>query len=109
MTLNKYAHKKFVGIDGCKAGWCVATLYNEALLVERERHLQAAPYERAKERQGYANGFKNKGLKTRVGQIQLSVPQVRDSSFYLSCLERGQRSERAFLLALSEIESGQLR
>ena len=64
-------------------------LYNQAMLLERERHLQAESYERTDSRTGHANGFKNKQLKTRVGKVTLDVPQVRDGSFYPSCLERG--------------------
>ena len=48
--------------------------YNQAMLLERERHLKAKHYARTEERQGYANGFKNKQLKTRVGKLNLNVP-----------------------------------
>ncbi len=78
-------------------------LLNELMLIERERSLKAAPYERTEERQGYANGFKDKMLQTRLGKLHLQVPQVRDSSFYPSALEKGQRSERALALAVAEM------
>ena len=42
-------------------------------------------------------------MKTRVGEITLDVPQVRDSSFYSDALEKGLRSERALTLALAEM------
>ena len=80
-------------------------LMNEAMRLERNRHLQAEPYERSSERQGYANGYKPKTLKTQIGKLDLSVPQVRGSEtdFYPSFLERGMRSERALKLALAEM------
>lgn len=78
-------------------------LLNETMRSERELHLQAAPYERTALRQGHANGFKPKSLKTRIGSLDLQVPQVRDSDFYPSCLEKGMRSERALLLSLAEM------
>lgn len=78
-------------------------LLNELMLIEREQALRAAPYERTDERQGYANGFKDKMLQTRLGKLQLQVPQVREASFYPSCLEKGQRSERALALAVAEM------
>jgi putative transposase len=37
------------------------TLLNEAMVIERSRHLKAAPYERNEERAGYSNGFKCPG------------------------------------------------
>lgn len=78
-------------------------LLNEAMLIERSKHLQAAPYERTDSRIGYSNGYKPKKVKSRVGELELAVPQVRDSEFYPSCLEKGTRSERALKVALSEM------
>lgn len=78
-------------------------LLNELMLIEREQALRAAPYERSEQRQGYANGFKDKRLQTRLGKLELQVPQTRDLPFYPSCLEKGQRSERALALAVAEM------
>ena len=51
---------------------------------------------------GRAN--KPKSLATRVGQIELRVPQVRDGvAFYPSALEKGVRSEQALILAMAEM------
>jgi putative transposase len=81
----------------------IQILFNEAMKIERERHLQAAPYERHLDRQGHANGYKAKTMNTRIGKIELAIPQVRDSSFYPQSLERGLRSERALKLALAKM------
>lgn len=89
------------GTDGM--GAAIQILINQAMLVERERHLNARPYERSEERNGYANGYKPKTVKTRVGELQLAVPQVRDSDFYPACLEKGIRSERALRVAMAEM------
>lgn len=78
-------------------------LLNELMLIERERALKAAPYERTSERQGYANGFKEKTLQTRLGKLHLEIPQTREISFYPTILEKGQRSERALALAIAEM------
>jgi len=89
------------GFDGMAEA--VSLLVNEAMHVERNRHLQAKPYERTDERQGYANGYKNKTLRSRLGKLDLLVPQVRDGDFYPSVLEKGLRSERALKLAVAEM------
>ena len=47
--------------------------------------LQATPYERSDQRQGYRNGYKPRQLTTRVGALTLLVPQVRDRQFSTSC------------------------
>ena len=81
----------------------VAVLLNTAMISERSEHLGAAPYERSATRVGYANGFKDKTLKTRLGELSLRVPQTRDSEFYPRSLEKGLRSERALLLSIAEM------
>ena len=81
----------------------VQIMLNQAMLIERDRYLKAERYERTPERTGYANGFKPKQLKTRVGKLELSVPQTRDGQFYPSFLEQGLRSERALKISLAEM------
>jgi putative transposase len=54
----------------------------------------------------HGNGKKTKnirGLVTRVGKIELQVPQDRQGRFSTKVFERYQRSERAFVTALSEM------
>lgn len=89
------------GFEGM--GEAFRLLLNEAMRIERSRHLGAEPWERSEERRGHANGFKPKTVKSRFGELTLEVPQVRDGSFYPSALARGLRSERALKLALAEM------
>ena len=72
-------------------------LTNTAMLLERETHIGATPYQRGVERNGYANGFKNRTFQTGIGALNLSVPQVRrsDSVFSLALQERGSGSDQA--------------
>jgi transposase-like protein len=81
----------------------VTVLINSAMVAERSDYLGAAPYERSIGRIGYANGYKDKQLKTRLGTLPLKVPQTRDGHFYPQSLEKGLRSERALLLAIAEM------
>jgi transposase-like protein len=80
-------------------------LFNEAMKIERSQFLKAKPHERTADRAGYANGFKPKSVKSRVGELALRIPQVRgtDTPFYPRSLERGLRSERALTLAIAEM------
>ena len=94
------------GLDGM--GDALRILMNEAMKIERSEFLQAAPYQRSEERVGHANGFKNKTVDTRVGKIDLQIPQVRGLpadlvGFYPQSLEKGLRSERALKLAIAEM------
>jgi putative transposase len=79
-------------------------LLNEAMKIERDQALGAGLYERTDSRKGYANGYKPKAVDTRIGKLNVDVPQVRgDVDFYPSALERGCRSERALKLAIAEM------
>jgi putative transposase len=89
------------GFDGMAQA--MELLLNECMKVERQQALGVGPYQRSEARRGQANGFKPKQLKTRVGPLNLRVPQVRGAEFYPSVLERGTRSEKALRLALAEM------
>ncbi len=83
---------------------CFRLLLNEAMRHERTKALEAQPYERTDARQGYSNGFKPKTLLTRMGTVDLQIPQVRDGvAFYPKALGKGLRSEQALKLALAEM------
>ncbi len=80
-------------------------LVNQMMLLQREQFLGAEPYERVEEREGYANGFKPRILKTPQGKLHVKVPQVRNSEtpFYPEVLEGFSRSEKAFRAAIGEM------
>ena len=78
-------------------------LLNAAMQLEREEFLGARRWERSEQRRDHANGYKAKTLSTRVGQLQIRIPQVRHLDFYPRSLERGCRSEKALKLAIAEM------
>ena len=89
------------GFDGMRKA--IEILMNEAMKLERSEALGASPWERSEQRKGYANGFKPKVVKTRLGELELDIPQTRGVEFYPKSLERGNRSERALKLAVAEM------
>jgi len=78
-------------------------LLNGVMELEREKYLKAGAYVRNPERISYANGYKDKKLGMRMGEVQLKIPQTRDCMFYPRTVEKGVRSEKALRLALSEM------
>ncbi len=70
---------------------------------EMTAHLGAARYERAEGRTGYRNGSKPRTLATRVGTLELRVPQDRDGTFSTELFARYQRSEQALVTTLMEM------
>lgn len=81
----------------------VQTVCQELLETEITECLRARPYERTEERVGYRNGYKPRKLHTRVGTLELRIPQDREGRFSPSLFARYQRSEKALLLALQEM------
>ena len=80
----------------------VTRFLQQFLEAEITSFLQADPYERTTKRTGYRNGYKPRIVKTRVGRIELSVPQDREGRFRSELFSRFQRSEKALILALQE-------
>ena len=110
MTSDKsyYTEKKSIleqltagGVQNLKP--IIEALLNEAMKMEREEALKAAPYERNPERTGHANGFKEREYASRLGSLKIQIPQVRGLSFYPRSLEKGERSEKALKLAIAEM------
>ena len=56
-------------------------LFNLAMKLERENALKASPYQRTEGRTGYANGFKERHIQTRAGELELQIPQTRNVDF----------------------------
>lgn len=89
------------GAEGIKP--VLELLFNVAMKVEREQFLKAEAHERSEDRKGYANGYKPKHVQTRMGALDLSIPQVRDGGFYPSSIEKGSRSEKALKVAIAQM------
>ena len=66
-------------------------------------HIGAAPYERGAGRTGHRNGYKPRALRTRVGALNLLVPQDREGTFSTRLFARYQRNEKALVVALMEM------
>jgi len=63
----------------------------------------ALPHERTDTRKGHRNGHKPRTLRTRVGTLNLLVPQDREGTFSTRLFSRYQRNEKALVLALMEM------
>jgi transposase-like protein len=92
----------FANTDGLRR--LLEVVVNAAMADEAARHVGAAPHERTDARRGHRNGTKPRALGTRVGELALSVPQVRGCEpYHPSMFHRWQRSERALLVACAEM------
>jgi putative transposase len=75
----------------------------QVLEAEMDEALQASKGERTNGRLGYRSGYYNRTLVTRVGKIELRVPQDRQGRFRTEVFERYQRSEKALVMAMMEM------
>jgi putative transposase len=73
-------------------------------VVELEAASQIGPgrYERTPERKTYRNGHRDRVWETRVGEIPLRIPKVRDGGYLPSLLGPRRRSEKALLAAVQQ-------
>jgi transposase-like protein len=87
----------------------------ELMLYERQRFLNAAPYQRHEERTDQANGFYTRSLVTRAGRFDaLRVPRTRSGLFQTQVLDRYARRDalvnqllrQVFLAGVSTRQTG---
>ena len=81
----------------------IQTALQEVLEAEMTEALGAEKGERSEGRLGYRSGYYPRSLITRVGKIELKVPQDRQGRFSTELFERYQRSEKALVAALAEM------
>jgi putative transposase len=81
----------------------IREVLQEVLEVEMEEALGAEKGERTASRRGYRSGYYDRTLVTRVGKLELRVPQDRQGHFRTEVFERYQRSEKALVGAMTEM------
>src|SRR5512136_2684220 len=75
---------------------------NLVMQLEAMEQIDAEPYQRVDSRKPYRNGYKERSLKTRVGELRLKKPQFREISFATKVFDRYSRVEKALINAVIE-------
>jgi putative transposase len=70
--------------------------------LEAMEQINAEPYERVESRKAHRNGYKERSLKTRVGELRLKKPQFREIPFETKVFDRYSRVEKALINAIAE-------
>ena len=70
--------------------------------LEAAEQVGASRYERTPERKTYPNGHRDRVWETRVGEIPLRIPEMRDGTCFPSLLEPRRRSEKALLAVVQQ-------
>lgn len=76
---------------------------NAFILAESDEQLGASRYERSDNRTDSRNGFRDRVLKTRIGEIELHVPRHRNQPFHTMLFENYSRSEQALITTMAEM------
>ena len=70
--------------------------------IEVKQKAGADRYERTEERTTYRNGYRDRAWSTRVGEIPLKIPKVRQGSYFPSELPPRRQAEQALLSVIQE-------
>jgi putative transposase len=81
----------------------VQIVVQQFLEAEMDEAVGASKGERSAERLSYRSGYYPRKLNTRVGTLELRVPQDRQGRFSTEIFSRYQRSEKALVAALVEM------
>ena len=97
IALLDYLRKIGADLDGDFLREGVQLLTQMLIELEAEDQIGAAKYERSPNRKTHRNGYRERMWETRVGEIPLSIPKLREGTFFPSLLEPRKRSEQALL------------
>ena len=81
----------------------IREVLQEVMEADMDEAVGAEKGERTESRVGYRSGYYNRTLVTRVGKLELRVPQDRQGRFRTEVFERYQRSEKALVGAMTEM------
>lgn len=77
-------------------------LYQELIDAEASAFIGAAPFERTAERSTHRNGTRLRTLTTTAGDLELSIPKLRQGTFFPALLERRRRVDQALFAVVME-------
>jgi putative transposase len=97
MTLLEYLRKVGVDLEGDFLQEGAQLVAQLAIELEADEIIGAARYERSPNRKNHRNGHRARVWETRVGEIPLRIPKLREGTYFPSLLEPRRRAEKALL------------
>jgi len=97
IALKQYLHNIGLENDVDFLNEAVKTLSQMIMKVEVEQVTGAGKNERSPDRKNHRNGYRERLWETRVGEIDLRIPKMRQGSYFPSLLEPRRRAEKALL------------
>lgn len=103
-TMAVLAHLRKLGLeldeDWVRTG--LAALAQMVMEAEVSQQIGAVKHERNPQRTTQRNGYRRREWHTRVGEIELQIPKLRQGTYYPSLLEPRRRSEKALVAVVQE-------
>jgi len=97
MALMDYLGKFGLEIDNDFVREGIRVLIQSVIEAEVTQRVGARRYERSPERITQRNGYRERPYQTRVGELTLRVPKLREGSYFPSFLEPRRKAEKALL------------
>lgn len=102
IALKEYLIKIGLNADADFLREGVQLLSQMLMEAEVEQQIGASKHERTAERSNYRNGYRERVWETRVGEVNLAIPKLRQGSYYPSLLEPRRPAEKALLAVVQE-------
>src|SRR5437867_11359362 len=102
MTIEELASKVLADEHGDWLREAVALVADALMEAEVEGLCGAGYRERSPERINQRNGYRARPFKTRVGEIELQIPKLRQGSYFPGFLEPRKVSEQALVACVQE-------
>lgn len=102
MTVREYLRKAGIDLDGDFLAQAAALVAQTTMELEVAQQIGAAKHERTPARQTQRNGYRERNWATRVGDIPLRIPKLRQGSYFPSLLEPRRRAEQALLAVVQQ-------
>ena len=100
IDLHEYLCNIGADDDGDFLREAAALVMRLAMDAEISRQIGARRYERSEGREGHRNGYRDRNWETRVGDIRLRIPKLRQGTYYPSFLEPRRRAEKALMAVI---------
>jgi transposase-like protein len=101
-ALLEYLRKVGMGLHPDFLREAIRVMSELLMELEVSQQIGAERYERSDKRTTQRNGYRERTWETRVGEIDLHIPKLRQGSYYPSLLEPRRRAEQALLAVVQQ-------
>jgi transposase-like protein len=101
-ALLEYLRKVGMGLQPDFLREAIRVMSELLMELEVSQQIGAERYERSDKRTTQRNGYRERTWETRVGEIDLHIPKLRQGSYYPSLLEPRRRAEQALLAVVQQ-------